>query len=213
MRTLIEKRCELCGKPYRVKPHRAKTSHFCSRSCGAKYHLTVCRPGKYRPFQKGNQHAKGRHTSGCFTSERVRGRNNVNWVEKLKFVCSFCQKEFERPPHIAYKVGVTNEFCSTRCRSRYRSVYKSGPNAPDWKGGKTTYRGEDWPFARAIVIIDQKGEGKHCGKFLGKRMPVHHIVPFRMFATSQEANQRANLIGLCQKCHMKEEYKDTRKTR
>jgi predicted HNH restriction endonuclease len=34
---------------------------------------------------------------------------------------------------------------------------------------------------------------------------VHHIRPFREFRDSAEANQRENLIGLCQSCHMKTE--------
>lgn len=197
--------CTICQRPFTPRrPCQIKTARFCSRRCGGKWHTRTRLNTGSKPYMRGNQFRKGIPPTNPLTSERAKAIHTKG--ETLPLVCHFCGNPFEVRAWVARQPSNTNKFCSVQCRSRFRSVFLSGPNAPDWKDGKTTYRGSDWPAARIQVIVKQRGFCAHCGVFRGKRLPVHHIKPFREFATSKEANQRSNLIGLCQRCHMRMEY-------
>ncbi len=197
--------CEVCGAPFQVRPYRAKTARFCSKRCGGSWHCRNRLNTGSKPHMLGNKYGQGKRPTNAFVSEAVRGERNLRWTERLKLTCAFCKQPFEAIPWVVRQNNNKALFCSVQCRSRYRSVFLSGPNAADWKGGKTTYRGPDWPEARTRVIVEQRGFCAHCSVFKGKRLPVHHIKPFRDFLTSREANQRGNLIGLCPRCHMRME--------
>lgn len=192
----IVKPCGSCGKPVSVRPveHEAGRGRYCSRRCAGLV------SGKAKLAKRSVYEAN----SGSFKAGEHLNTNHPRWVEPIRFTCEFCGSGFELKPWVVRQNGGAR-FCSKQCRSRYRSVFMSGSNAPDYVGGKLTYRGPDWIEARTVVIVDQKGACAHCGKFLGKKLPVHHIKPFREFETSGEANVRSNLVGLCQSCHMKAE--------
>lgn len=191
----LSKPCGVCGATMKVRPLVNARTKFCSRSCAAKHHA----PAKLRPNTK--------PTRTSYRKGDNLGAAHPRWKERIQFVCEFCDQPFGVVPWQARQKGQKNRFCSAVCRSRFRSVFLSGPNAPDYVGGETTYRGPDWPEARAAVIVDQKGFCAHCRVFVGKSLPVHHIRSYRLFASSVEANVRSNLIGLCQSCHMKEEHR------
>lgn len=76
-----------------------------------------------------------------------------------------------------------------------------GAGSPGYAGGPTTIRGEFWREIRARVVQEQDGFCGDCGTHVGQSLPVHHKLPFRLFATAEEANVRDNLIGLCSRCH------------
>jgi predicted HNH restriction endonuclease len=49
-----------------------------------------------------------------------------------------------------------------------------------------------------------------CGitsKELGKEMDVHHIIPFRLFDSDEQANKMNNLVSLCPSCHHRDEVR------
>jgi 5-methylcytosine-specific restriction endonuclease McrA len=137
-----------------------------------------------------------------------RGAANHKWVPALRFTCEQCGLEFERKPWRAR--GTANRFCSRPCLETFRRERESGENAPDWVGGPVTRRGRGWLRIRAQVVTEQGGNCAHCGRHVGKSLPVNHIRPFREFASAAEANQRDNLIGLCQPCHMRAERRPHR---
>lgn len=76
-----------------------------------------------------------------------------------------------------------------------------------WHGEANDY-GPDWDQIRARVLNRDGGRCQVCGA-TGFMQPlhVHHIQPFRSFATRETANQLQNLISLCPSCHRKAEMK------
>lgn len=73
-------------------------------------------------------------------------------------------------------------------------------------------RGSNWGSVREKVIAAADRECQRCGKseaenedLSGKSLHVHHIIPYRRFNTTQEANSLWNLQALCSGCHQKVE--------
>lgn len=201
----VGKSCECCGRAFEVTQREVNRGRgrFCSRSCH----------GKVRGAAVLKTTSPRGPNRGSFRKGENVGESHPRFVPRLRFRCEFCESDFEVQAWVAKQTTNRNRFCSARCRSRHRSVFGSGPNAPDYVGGKVTYRGPNWIEARTAVIVAQKGACAHCGVFRGKRLPVHHIKPFREFESYVEANRRENLIGLCQSCHMKAERPVTKRRR
>lgn len=200
----VEKICEICGEIFLVKPYRVETARFCSLSCKGKHDLSVRK--MVNPNLAGNQHRKGLRPTNAFTSEQVAGANNPKWIEPIERTCRNCGAKFYKKPH-QLRGDRKGYYCTPKCRSEYRREHMSGENSIFWVGGKKTYRGRNWQNLRLIVIDEQDGNCADCGTHKGKSLPVHHIIPFREFDSPDEANKRDNLIGLCQSCHMKREYR------
>ena len=128
------------------------------------------------------------------------------------FVCAYCGAAFTLPLWVVRQnVSVSgNRFCSKRCHGQYKRDRESGENARDWVGGPATYRGRSWLKARAAAVESSGGVCAFCGKVVGRSIPVHHIRPFREFASETEANHPSNLVCACQSCHMKHEPRPVR---
>jgi hypothetical protein len=194
----FERTCEVCGKPFKTLAYFVDRGQgrFCSASCRGKtraaYLNAVRRPAESNPgwFQKG-QNA---------------GQNSPKWTAPLEFTCLHCKSKFYRKPWATKQEGRTNQFCSPKCRGQYRAEHLSGPDSPMWVGGPKTYRGRSWNEARRLVVDRQGGKCAKCGREVGPSLPVHHIRPFRDFTAPEEANAPANLVGLCQSCHLRIEY-------
>jgi DEAD/DEAH box helicase domain-containing protein len=74
-----------------------------------------------------------------------------------------------------------------------------------WNAEANDY-GPDWDEIRARVLNRDGGRCQVCGTTGFMRpLHVHHIQPFRGFATRETANQLQNLITLCPTCHRKAE--------
>jgi len=81
-----------------------------------------------------------------------------------------------------------------------------GAKHPGWKGGvgELYRRGGGWAKITGRVRRQQSYQCARCGRSeqdIGKKLDVHHIVPFHNFPTAREANRRINLTGLCRACH------------
>lgn len=192
--------CEVCNKTFTVKPYRAKTARFCSRQCGGKWHMA--NREMPRAHLSGNQHRKGKRPTNAFTSEQVSGKANAKWVAGERFECEFCNKSFFVKPWIIRQNG-SPRFCSRECFRESGTFL--GEKSPNWVGGPQTYRGRSWQKARSLVVKRDNGACQRCGRVVGDSISVHHIRPFREFASEAEANAMDNLICLCQSCHMKVE--------
>lgn len=180
--------CEGCGESVNIPPSEVARFRFCSNSCA------------YSVRMIGNKYRVGHHSSTEFTRERVLGSANPNWKEPISRVCKYCSSVFYlKPWEINEKhAGV---FCLRSCFISYKKEFESRENAPDWRGGNSSYRGSDWPVIRYRVIIEQCGHCWICDSFESLSLHVHHVVPYREFASSKEANIRSNLIGACASCH------------
>ena len=194
--------CEECQTAFRVKPYRVGKARFCSFACGGRFHARTRLNTGSKAYMRGNQLRKGLRPTNAFKSEDVRGAASKKWKDGLSLVCQRCGVDFRQKPWVARQNGVAR-FCSKACFTA--SGCFQGERSSTYVGGATTYRGRGWLIARAEVVADQEGCCDSCGKVCGHSLPVHHIRPFREFATAAEANARSNLIGLCQSCHMKEE--------
>lgn len=199
---MITKTCEICGSFFQVRPYRAVTARFCSRACGGKWHMAHRKmPNDHKV---GNTWRKGLRPSNAFTSDQAR---TMSLVAGEQHECALCRSRFEIKPWLARqnKTKSGKRFCSKRCHGLYKKIQESGTNAPDYVGGITTYRGKGWPEARAAAVSRDKGVCQECGIAVGASIPVHHIRPYRLFETSEQANAIENLVCLCQSCHMRVE--------
>ena len=193
--------CKECSTPYKVKPYRAKKSKYCSKQCAgavaARERLNVG-PKKHLI---GNKFRVGKPPANAFKKGLV-GEKNPAWKEGIHRICEHCDRSFKQKPWLAKQNGLA-KFCSRACFES--SGIFVAEKSPCYVGGITTYRGKGWLEIRSRVVSEQNGCCGHCGKHVGKSLPVHHIIPYREFSSAKEANQRDNLIGLCQSCHMKAE--------
>lgn len=86
---------------------------------------------------------------------------------------------------------------------------KKGKLSPGWKNGKSRKNkiayGLGFLRNRRIALKRDNYICQHCGKTNIKE--VHHIIPFRKFTSSQEANKLKNLITVCHPCHQVEEWR------
>ncbi len=81
-------------------------------------------------------------------------------------------------------------------RLRDSNMWTNDPNdyGPDWARQRNLARKRDG-FTCQICGQMESGTSHH----------VHHKIPFRRFASAEEANQLANLVTLCPNCHKKAE--------
>lgn len=91
-----------------------------------------------------------------------------------------------------------------------------GSNNPRWKGGHKHWRGSNWRKQRDAARRRDAYTCQDCGRAeeeLGRKLQVHHIVPFESFEAWEEANNLDNLISLCISCHVIREQEWLRQAR
>lgn len=199
---MIQLTCEICAKPFRVKPYRSAKARFCSFACGGAWHMSVrSMPNDHKI---GNQWRKGIPPKNPLTRERSVELNTVRGAE---YPCANCGSVFEIKPWLERQNRTRSgrRFCTKACHGDFKVREESGTNSAQWVGGKTTYRGKGWPEAREAAVSRDGGACQHCNVIIGQSIPVHHKRPYRLFATAAEANALDNLLCLCQSCHMREE--------
>ena len=191
--------CEECGRGYWVKPYRRAKSRFCSFECGGRFRARETLNVGPKPWAAKNLDGHRHKSPSRFTSERVRGSNNPNWKEPKYRECEKCGASFGLKPWVIRQNA--SRFCSRKCFEASECFV--GESSSSWVGGQATYRGRNWKAVRAEVVSDQGGDCFDCGRHIGNSLSVHHKRPFREFDDAETANERSNLVGLCQSCHMK----------
>ncbi|HEX9029993.1 MAG TPA: DEAD/DEAH box helicase, partial [Anaerolineales bacterium] len=75
-------------------------------------------------------------------------------------------------------------------------LWTNAPNeyGPGWAALRQRVRQRDGYRCQVCGVVEQ-----------GKAHDVHHKVPFRTFASAEQANQMSNLVTLCSSCHHKVE--------
>lgn len=141
-----------------------------------------------------------KHGRGVTCSRACQYKANRSKLAKpVACACIGCGQMFmSSPSKLAAKRGA-GKYCTRTCRDKHWR----GPLNPNWvDGAKVNVRGPNWQaIRRAIVARD--GCCQHCGST--EKLHVHHIVPFRLFASHEQANEPDNLITLCQHCHRPED--------
>lgn len=121
--------------------------------------------------------------------------------------CSYCAKEIWVTPAIEKQYN----YCSRECMNNGSDFRHRGADHYRWRDDVTSrpyYRGSHWKMIRNRIRERDGYTCQVCGiteKELGKKMDVHHITPYRLFETDEEANVDDNLICLCPSCHHRED--------
>ena len=220
------KPCEQCGRPVNdLSPLR----RFCSRLCSDRArtqprpHCVVCgvevglgASTCIRHHHTPKRDARRRTCVQCgkeytpYPSQLSRGNRYCSFdcyravtaqrPALLSVTCLNCGATFKRTAAAIKRVNRT--YCSLACMAKGQSR----ENSPAWRGGHDSNRG---PYWRAIAAEARERDGNRCrmcGKTEaenGQRLSVDHIIPWRAFTDSTEANDLANLASLCRSCHGK----------
>lgn len=179
--------CIHCGSE--IPSSRIHATKFCSPECRFEYY--------------GPRHKACANCGTIFTPikhSNHRGKSRWAWNKYAKTCSSKCHKELcSNEPERKRKIGE-----ATR-----------GSKHHNWQGGKSVinlsdHRGSGWIHIAEAVRNRDKRVCRICGKSElenGRRMDVHHIVPYHDLNDTKKANRMSNLISLCQSCHKKEESK------
>lgn len=169
--------CEVCGKP---RPTG------CARFCG-----WSCRTAALRP--------QPTHCAQCGT-----------WFTALKWHDGRTRFSGDSSRLMCSDNCVSDNYRNNEERKRKISESLQGEKHPRWRGGTGRgYRGVNW---RQVSERVRRRAGRTCEMCAvdeadtGELLHVHHIVPFRNFATAREANRLSNLQALCRACHTKAEH-------
>lgn len=128
------------------------------------------------------------------------GENNPYDHHQIEFECEWCGDSFTRAKH----EEETARFCSQDCMIEWRRREYSGAGHARWSGGKSSYRGPNWPRQRERAL---ERDGHQCQLCDGEDdLHVHHITPYDAFESHENANQLENLTTLCQNCHVNVEW-------
>lgn len=166
--------------------------------------------------KKWSDRMKERHSSGKTSGEHhwssgkmvVRGEFVLEFevLEEIKYYIDqdLTIKEMSELMQIDPK-SVTNRLRKFGLQSGIRK----GHRHPDWRGGHSKYRGEDWYSQRQKALTRDLYKCQDCGILRSQlenpqHMHVHHIIPYQL----SKDNSLDNLITLCVSCHNKREHLD-----
>ena len=113
--------------------------------------------------------------------------------------CPQCGTSFRRTRGAISRVKAST--CSRRCSQ----ILNSGSGNHMYRGGEKHRRGPGWVANRRIVRERDK-VCRLCGKTPetnGQALSVDHLIPWRIWADEEAANQPSNLVALCRSCHAK----------
>jgi DEAD/DEAH box helicase domain-containing protein len=110
------------------------------------------------------------------------------------------------PPSELHTTGywlTVNDATITRLRDE--GLWSNAPNdyGPDWDAIRTQVRARDKYRCQGCGALEN-GELHHPRTKRGG-FDVHHKIPFRAFASREQANQLDNLVTLCPNCHRRAE--------
>ena len=212
--------CKICGLFFETDDWRKKT---CSIKCktmakaivkkntrakhGDKNRMievtcVVCGKKVFKPMRDYNRAIKRNAPFMCSMQ--------CVWANKLKGRyknCSYCGKETWVTPATEKQYN----YCSRECMKLGGEFRPRGDTHYRWRDDVTSrpyYRGSHWKMIRNRIRERDGYTCQVCGiteKELGKKMDVHHITPYRLFETDEEANVYDNLICLCPSCHHRED--------
>ncbi|HOZ00256.1 MAG TPA: DEAD/DEAH box helicase [Candidatus Syntrophosphaera sp.] len=126
---------------------------------------------------------------------RVKVTTTITGFKKLKFYTQevIGREALELPPTqldtVAWWIGISPE---TVAKVKAQGLWNTGTN--DY--------GKDWAKITRQIRERDRFLCQHCGVVETEtNHHVHHIIPFKKFATADEANAPENLVTLCARCH------------
>lgn len=201
-------KCSHCGKEIEKKPSRVNYNKsglwFCDRVCAGQYQtaqkrMTVCAVCGRKFYAEPYRFSQTRQRAPSIAcshacKQKMLGRGSTT------LHCEHCGKEFKRKNAEVKE----HNFCCRACMGKWQSDNMTGPNSNSWRGGYKDYYGPEWEAQRNKAYKRDCGICQCCRLHesdFGRALEVHHIKPFRLHTSSQQANQLSNLITLCPDCH------------
>lgn len=183
-----ERKCRYCGKTFvalREKKHAQFCNDDCRRSYFAQNTVSYC-------LNCGQMFYP-------WTIDRRNGRIILD--NEIKTCSGKCKKEYSQKMELLRREKISLAF--------------TGSGHPNWQGGKSEYRGDNWTHQRFLAKKRDNYICQCCGltqkqavKKYGSGLEVHHKKPYVFFDGDYvQANDLENLITLCRSCHQKEEWK------
>ena len=131
---------------------------------------------------------------------------NKGLIKGKSLICKVCGKEYYRSPAQIKWRG--SSYCSNKCKGEAITLFQSGKNNPNWKGGISTENhrqraSKKWRIWRESVFVRDNWTCRDCGARSGKGRKVelypHHIKPFANYPELRF--EVSNGLTLCEDCH------------
>jgi len=219
-----QKTCPTCERKF-TPPSKKKGQKYCCRQCWIdsldRRVIVLCETC-------GIEFAVSR--SFKETAKHCSWKCRKNQVEK---VCATCGSKFYVKSSAADKRNTCSRRCAALLRAKNGSSPRQGQKKTDterkqisealkryhggdpkkhwnYQGGQFAQRrGPSWQAQRERARQRDGYRCRVCGiteSDYGKQLSVHHIISYRRFENSQDANSLSNLVSVCQSCHMKLEH-------
>lgn len=195
--------CLCCHKEFSAfkSAHRKYCSHACADQSNRTGHEMRSCLACGKSFEARSSKNQKYCSKNCADKHQHDKKTNPNWKTHI---CEWCGKSFSR-----YRTDNVR-FCNRECYSNWMTEGRKGDKNPAYKDGRIlANRGSRWPTIRQEVRRRDGNKCQICGRNPktneSRILSVHHIKPYREFATSEDANDVSNLITLCRACHDKVE--------
>ena len=138
--------------------------------------------------------------SAGYSEFRQRRRRSVPRSAKRQVACLECGKPLDLPEWFPEQVMEVH-YCGPRCRKAWA---REQSDAAIEIGTGTWTRGANWEVQSALARERDGFACQVCGvteEDLGRRLDVHHTIPYGRFKSNVEANRLEYLTSVCSACH------------
>lgn|GEM_PF-945315 len=143
---------------------------------------------------------------GRLSRGRSTGRRSSNSSTTAKSRCRHCGAPVEIPGWLLAQ-GLENYYCNAECRRAWTLEEVKEPKRTAPARSKATdsrHRGANWRVQSKAARQRDRYTCRVCGLTedeLGKRLHVHHTIPYSRFKSNVEANKLDYLVSVCPSCH------------
>lgn len=142
------------------------------------------------------KHGRGKH---CSPACQYAARRAIPKIG-ISRTCLKCGVSFRVTPGRLRSWRGAGKYCSRVCRD----LHWRGAATPNWQGIRKPHRhGPTWYSSRRRALNRDGHTCQQCGAV--EHLHVHHVIPGRLFANTEHANDLSNLVTLCEHCHRREE--------
>ena len=196
----ITKTCEWCGGEF-ITSGAQRKNRFCSEACLRNWQRSF-RKKQYcvrcgKEIISGERYIKRKYCNECVPIHRSESQ-----INRIQTECGYCHKTLYVIPS-AYN---QNKFCycDKNCMAKHYAELYHGENSPSWKGGNSHHYIGNYFGTRREIRERDNYTCQRCGiteTEYGQEMSVHHIKNYKLFEDKYQANEKTNLVCLCEKCH------------